>query len=386
MFVELHLIQNFAPSNLNRDDTGAPKDCTFGGFRRARISSQCLKRAARCHPAFRELLAATGGIRTRRLVAEIAARIPQPTPPSPAVFRLVANVFKAGGIELAAGKKKKGVQEDSENTKLLLFVGRSALGTFAEAIATRREGLESDDSQQREEAVRELGDILVHAVNVPDIALFGRMVEIDASKPFGKLQLGVDAACQVAHAISTHAATVEFDYFTAVDDLLEESGQSGAAMIDATGFNSACFYRYANVDMLQLLKNLRGDGDLAHATLEAFLRASILAVPSGKQHSTAAQNPPSFIFAVVRDHGLWSLANAFVQPVRADGTDLVQKSMEALDRHWSGLVGMYGVSGVRGRWACWMGDGALPGLADARVPDVEAVVSGVLSSLEGVAT
>ena len=51
MFVELHILQNFAPSNLNRDDTNAPKDCEFGGFRRARISSQCIKRSIRFHPA-----------------------------------------------------------------------------------------------------------------------------------------------------------------------------------------------------------------------------------------------------------------------------------------------------------------------------------------------
>ena len=47
MNIELHLIQNFAPSNLNRDDTGSPKTCEFGGYRRARISSQCIKRAIR---------------------------------------------------------------------------------------------------------------------------------------------------------------------------------------------------------------------------------------------------------------------------------------------------------------------------------------------------
>ena len=39
MKIELHILQNFAPSNLNRDDTGAPKDCELGGWRRARISS-----------------------------------------------------------------------------------------------------------------------------------------------------------------------------------------------------------------------------------------------------------------------------------------------------------------------------------------------------------
>ncbi len=47
MKLELHILQSFAPSNLNRDDTGAPKDCELGGYRRARIPSQCQKRAVR---------------------------------------------------------------------------------------------------------------------------------------------------------------------------------------------------------------------------------------------------------------------------------------------------------------------------------------------------
>ena len=52
MFLDLHILQSFAPANLNRDDTGAPKECVFGGTRRARISSQSLKRAIR--EAFRD--------------------------------------------------------------------------------------------------------------------------------------------------------------------------------------------------------------------------------------------------------------------------------------------------------------------------------------------
>ena len=56
LFVEYHLIQNFAPSNLNRDDTGAPKDALFGGHRRARISSQCLKRAVRRYTVAHNLI------------------------------------------------------------------------------------------------------------------------------------------------------------------------------------------------------------------------------------------------------------------------------------------------------------------------------------------
>ena len=40
--IEFHALQTFAPSNFNRDYTGAPKDAWFCGSRRARVSSQCL--------------------------------------------------------------------------------------------------------------------------------------------------------------------------------------------------------------------------------------------------------------------------------------------------------------------------------------------------------
>src|SRR5436190_15746064 len=71
VLVELHLLQNFAPSNLNRDDTGAPKDCELGGHRRARISSQSIKRAIRTMFEDEELIPAENlAIRTKRLVDE----------------------------------------------------------------------------------------------------------------------------------------------------------------------------------------------------------------------------------------------------------------------------------------------------------------------------
>src|SRR3954447_14833176 len=45
--IELHILQSFPVSCLNRDDVGAPKTAIFGGANRARVSSQCLKRAIR---------------------------------------------------------------------------------------------------------------------------------------------------------------------------------------------------------------------------------------------------------------------------------------------------------------------------------------------------
>jgi CRISPR system Cascade subunit CasC len=47
--IELHILQSFPVSCLNRDDVGAPKTATFGGVTRARVSSQCLKRAIRLY-------------------------------------------------------------------------------------------------------------------------------------------------------------------------------------------------------------------------------------------------------------------------------------------------------------------------------------------------
>src|SRR5271157_4973033 len=68
LFVEFHLIQNFAPSNLNRDDTGAPKDAIFGGYRRARVSSQCFKRAIRLATNIQGMIDPNfQGVRTQKL-------------------------------------------------------------------------------------------------------------------------------------------------------------------------------------------------------------------------------------------------------------------------------------------------------------------------------
>ena len=72
MLIEIHAIQNHSPSNLNRDDLGAPKTCYFGGVLRSRISSQCIKRSIRMSKEFEKLL---GGIRTRQLATLIADKV-----------------------------------------------------------------------------------------------------------------------------------------------------------------------------------------------------------------------------------------------------------------------------------------------------------------------
>jgi CRISPR system Cascade subunit CasC len=192
----------------------------------------------------------------------------------------------------------------------------------------------------------------------------------------------------VAHAISTNKVEMEFDFFTAIDDFAPNDNQ-GAAMMGTVEFNSSCFYRYANLDFNQLLRNLGQDSNLALQTLEAFVRGSLLAIPSGKQNSMAARNPPSFALAVVRDGGAWSLANAFLQPVRPKGDkSLMQRSIEELDRYWGNLAAVYGTRGIH--QCAWLAvdDADVHALKSHRVQpagdesQVDALVSQVRSAIE----
>ncbi len=148
---------------------------------------------------------------------------------------------------------------------------------------------------------------------------------------------------------------MEMDYYTAVDDLKPDD-TAGADMIGTVEFNSSCFYRYANLDVDQLVKNLDDDARTArNAPLRAFLAAFVHAIPTGKQNTFAAHNSPSLVFAVVRDGQPVSLANAFVKPVTPRGEEsLIEKSIAALDDYYGRLVKMYGDGGLKKSAVCHM--------------------------------
>ena len=76
MLYEIHMLKNYPPVNLNRDDSGAPKSCIFGGVARGRVSSQCLKRSWRTSPLLAEAVGAENlGARTRKLPELVAAKL-----------------------------------------------------------------------------------------------------------------------------------------------------------------------------------------------------------------------------------------------------------------------------------------------------------------------
>lgn len=145
--------------------------------------------------------------------------------------------------------------------------------------------------------------------------------------------LNVDAATQVAHALSTHAVDTEFDYFTAVDDE-NEKGETGAGMIGTVEFTSATLYRYATVGVHQLLDNLDHDGDAALDGLRGFLTGFVTSMPSGHQNSFAHRTQPELVTFVVRDDQPVNLVSAFEDPVTGPGvaTRSVQRLATELDR------------------------------------------------------
>ncbi len=336
MFVEIHTIQNFAPANLNRDDTGSPKDCEFGGFRRARVSSQCWKRAVREYFVQDKLIPeAQRAVRTKKLVGTVADMLVER---DQLRTKEQANIVAAAALE-ALGIKLDAKSQEEKKTSVLLFLGNDQLRKFAEICNEHWDALLADKKKSPlpKEVIKSVRSSL-EASKAADLALFGRMIAEDPG-------LNVDAACQVAHALSTHRVAPEFDYYTAVDDLGSED-ETGAGMIGTQEFNSACFYRYANINTIQLQKNLQNDSDLALSGVRAFLEGFIMSIPTAKQNSTAAQNLPSFVMIVVREKGLASLANAFAKPVDGKNKGLMLNSLEALTNYWNSLLQMYGSAGI----------------------------------------
>ncbi len=360
MKLEIHILQNFAPSNLNRDDTGSPKDCELGGVRRSRISSQCFKRAIRSAFDEHDLIPATErAARTKRLVDEVTARV------TAIDSGIDAEKARLGAVRaLEAGGLK--ADEETSKTQYLLFMPRRALDDLARLVVAHIGVLSAEPPAKTEEekkgakaksakaakaeakqganpeVKKAVEKILEDGARTPELALFGRMI---ADRP----DWNVDAACQVAHAISTNRVAVEFDFYTAIDDL-KKNDTAGSDMMGTVAFNSACFYRYLVVDIGELVRNLGGDDAAiaqAKRTVEAFVRAAVLAIPTGKQNSMAAQNPPSLVLCDVRDRAEpRSLANAFVDPVRPSREgDLVTLSSLRLAKYAASLDKVYGAKG-----------------------------------------
>jgi CRISPR system Cascade subunit CasC len=339
--IELHILQSFPVSCLNRDDVGAPKTATFGGVTRARVSSQCLKRAIRLHA--KELSPDLfAGERSKLIVQPIAeAAQRHGAPPAKA-----EEASKKLCDELAtfdeSAFKKKGILK----VKTLMFLSpleREQIGKELAAILN-----ESTDAKALDKKIKSAAAKILEAKlkDAADIALFGRMVATDHS-------LTVEGAAMFSHALSTHRADNDIDFYTAVDDrqgedpTIEEEDRAGSGMMGTLEFTSALYYRYVGLNL-----GLLGDDSHLGAlsaedrrnVVDAFLRAAIVAVPGARKNSMNAHTLPGYVLGLVKDKSQpLQMVNAFETPVRPKN-GLMDASIAALKEHHEQLKKTWGIN------------------------------------------
>lgn len=366
MLVQIHMLQSVPPGNLNRDNTGQPKKCLFGGVTRGRISSQCLKRNIRRSKTFQEAFGGELATRTKylpRLVADALAEVQGfPEEDLEGVKKGIAGLFKKEAKAEAAADNESASNDVStaDVTPQLVFfpppfAGKVAIlidqlrqeepRAFGKLIGAKQKKGTKEEEKAADQALERLKANAFHAKEAMsvDVALFGRMTTTD-------LIADVEASCQVAHAISTHMTLTEGDYFTAMDDrqddfIASQVDRKGAAFLGSgdtvTFFNSAVFYKYFNVDTDALAGALGESGkEAAQKAAVALLEAAATATPSGKQNSFAAHSLPELILVEVSpDKVPLSYANAFLEPVT--GGDLMAESARALGAYCESLAAAY---------------------------------------------
>ncbi|MER6916066.1 type I-E CRISPR-associated protein Cas7/Cse4/CasC [Streptomyces sp. NPDC000594] len=334
LFVEVHILQSLPPSNVNRDDSGTPKQALYGGARRARVSSQAWKRATRMHFAAGSP-EADRATRTKRIGGLLTARLAQPASEGGAGLakehaeRLAAALLVPLGITPSATK--------AEQSAYLLFFGKRQLDGLIALLNGRGAELATLPDKDLKDEIASLGVVGTLSSGHPaEVALFGRMV---ADLP----ALNVDAAVQVAHALSTHTVRTEFDYFTAVDD--ENTVDSGAGMIGTVEFNSSTLYRYAVLGMHQLRENLTASDAVLDAAVR-FVDSFTRSMPAGHQNSFAHRTVPRLIAVTLRTDQPVNLVSAFEEPVTG-ASGLVAESAVRLAGELDAVGTSWGSTPVR---------------------------------------
>ena len=330
LYVDFHVLQTVPPSCVNRDDTGSPKTAVYGGATRARVSSQAWKRAMRLMFATELLDSKELGIRTKKIVRVVSEQIENIDPACDAK-KLALDALEKVGFErkklLKAEKDTQGESEGADND-VLLFIGAQQARALAELIvqdsklaneATAKssaEELEEESTSKKKKEKSKVDQRYVQAMSdnpTLDMVLFGRMVAKNPS-------LNYDAAVQVAHSISTHAVENEFDFFTALDDL---SDGSGAAHLSTKEYNSATLYRYADVNVLELVRSF--GKEKATQAVRYFAEAFIRSMPT-----YANRTLPDAVYVTLRTDQPVNLCGAFEKAVPATANGFVGPSKAAL--------------------------------------------------------
>lgn len=307
-FIQLHLLTSYPPANLNRDDLGRPKTAIMGGYQRLRISSQSLKRAWRTSDVFRTGLSGHIGTRTKTKGTQVLEELKKKGVSDKNAMAWAEQIAEVFGKL----KKDKGGQK-VEIEQLVHFSPEEerAIDDLICRLAETNEEPSVDDLK-----------LLRKEHHGADIAMFGRML---ADTP----RYNMEAAVQVAHAISVHEVAVEDDYFTAVDDLNNGEENMGAGHLGETEFAAGLFYTYVCINRDLLLNNLGVDNNLVNKTLVALLDAAATVAPKGKQASFGSRAYASYILVEKGSRQPRSLSVAFLTPIKSK--NMLADTIKALE-------------------------------------------------------
>lgn len=359
-FIQIHTLHTYPAALINRDDAGLAKRLPLGNAMRTRISSQCLKRHWRIADdrfALSEL-AVPMAIRSRGTLELIRKRIVEGGVIE-TLAQAAVEALRNGGLVDRAGKEMKGA--DALNTGQAVLMGKAEIDYLVQRCIESANA-SADESAVRAAVTKMLKDekknieALKHGSGL-ESALFGRMVTSDvlASR---------DAAIYVAHAFTVHEAQVENDYFTVVDDLLQESGELGSAGIFDTELASGLYYGYVVVDVRQLVENLEGIAakdcfsattpperrELAGKVVEHLLHLIATVSPGAKRGSTAPFDWAKLMLVEVGDWQPRSLAGAFhdALPLSAkDDRSIRERAVACLSGEIAKMDAAYGAALTR---------------------------------------
>ncbi|MGB0955902.1 MAG: type I-E CRISPR-associated protein Cas7/Cse4/CasC [Panacagrimonas sp.] len=365
-FVQLHLLTQYPPSNLNRDDTGRPKTALVGDALRLRISSQSLKRAWRTSEVFFDALGDINtprtdgvvdwgksvgnaiGVRTKEAGKRIFATLVDQGVSEKDAHKWAQAIADKFGKLKKANKDKPNLDLEIEQLAHLSPSERDAIDDLVRTCIARDSGPTDEELS-----------VLRKPQRAVDIAMFGRMLADDPA-------YNMEAAVQVAHAFTIHKSAVEDDYFSAVDDLNEGLEDKGAGHIGERGYGAGLFYLYLCIDRELLKQNLDQDSPLTQNALRALINAITKVSPTGMQNSFASRAYASYVLAEKGDQQPRSLSQSFLKPVR--GTDqgsLLDHGIKAIERRAENFDKVYGAcANSRYRLNVEAGEGSLGELAD----------------------
>ena len=376
--LELHIIQSVPVACLNRDDLNSPKTAVFGGVQRARVSSQSWKRAIR--EMAKEMDSSLfKGNRSRRMVYELTTKLESKNVAKDIAVIIAEQV--AGIVETLDSKKDT---DGFKKIKTLMFFSdleydaivnavTDEIKRVAEKVLSSSKVVEDfkvsiekmDDEKEKEAAKKKLDELkkkvtknysalkkafgnktIKNAIksakllDAADIALFGRMVANDHS-------LTVEAASMFSHALSTHKADNEIDFFAAVDDL-QSKEEFGAGMTSTLEFNSATYYRFAalNLNMLADTEHLASmTREERQNVVRTFVEATVKAIPGARKNTMNSNTLPVYVLSVVREKGHpIQLVNAFENPIKST-QGYIDESIKRLNAEYADLRETWGIEG-----------------------------------------